>query len=279
MDVYFSRNTLYCEDCVLTLARLPPNSVDMILTSPPYDNLREYDGINWNFQIFTTIAQELARVLKVGGVMVWVVGDATIKGSETFSSLRQALYFKDHCGLNAHDTMIYQRQGIPLNHKRYEQHFEYMFVFSKGRPSYFSPIRAPCIWAGKSKLNRSVSASSYEIKAAASTITNKPTQVKPDKVIGNVWQYATGGGCSTMDKIAFQHPAIFPEKLALDHIKSWSAEGALIYDPFAGSGTTLKAAYLLGRHFLGSELSPKYCQIAQERLAALSPTLLSCIQY
>ena len=278
MDTSFNRNTLYCEDCIKTLARLPPNSVDMVLTSPPYDNLRAYEGIRWDFQIFTNVANGLTRVLKDGGVLVWVVGDATIKGSETFSSLRQALYFKDHCGLNAHDTMIYQRQGLPLNHRRYEQHFEYMFVFSKGRPKQFSPIRAPCIWAGKTKLNRSTAASRKEQKAAASTVVNKPTTVKADKIIGNIWQYATGGGNSSRDKIAFQHPAIFPEKLAIDHIKSWSAEGELIYDPFAGSGTTLKAAHLLGRDFLGSEVSPTYCQIAQERLANLSPTLLNCIQ-
>lgn len=278
MDTFFNRNTLYCEDCIKTLARLPPNSVDMVLTSPPYDNLRTYEGIRWDFQIFTTVANELTRILKAGGVLVWVVGDATIKGSETFSSLRQALYFKDHCGLNAHDTMIYQRQGLPLNHRRYEQHFEYMFVFAKGRPKQFSPIRAPCIWAGKTKLNRSTAASSKEQKAAASTVVNKPTTVKADKIIGNVWQYATGGGNSSRDKIAFQHPAIFPEKLAIDHIQSWSAEGELIYDPFAGSGTTLKAAHLLGRDFLGSEVSPTYCQIAQTRLANLSPTLLNCIQ-
>lgn len=273
------QNVLYCEDCINTLARLPDCSVDMILTSPPYDNLRKYDGINWSFEEFTRIAVELARVLKKGGVLVWVAGDATIKGSETLSCLRQALYFKDNCELNAHDTMIYKRQGIPLNHKRYEQHFEFMFVFSKGKPQVFNPIRQPSIWAGKVRRVCNPTAASCNEEKSPNANVKKLRVVQADKIIGNVWEYATGGGCSTKDKIAFQHPAIFPEKLATDHIQTWTNPGAIIYDPFAGSGTTLKMAYIEGRNFLGSELSPAYCKISQQRLSDLSPKLSDCVKF
>jgi DNA modification methylase len=130
-------NKIICGDCLEVMKKIPDGSVDLVLTSPPYDNLRTYNGYNFDFE---GIAKELHRVTKDGGVIVWVVGDATIKGSETGTSFKQALYFKE-IGFNLHDTMIYHKNNYPpLTHNRYEQCFEYMFVFSKRYLKSFNPI-------------------------------------------------------------------------------------------------------------------------------------------
>ena len=234
-------NKLYNEDCLLTMVNMDDNSVDMVLTSPPYDDLRtynkhltgnrtEYNGYSFPFE---QIAQELFRVVKKGGVVVWVVGDATNKGSETGTSFRQALYFKE-CGFDLYDTMIYQKTGTPFPQKdRYNQTFEYMFVFSKGKPKTFNPINE------------------YGIE-------------------NNIWLIKNGMNKSTKDLVAFEHPAIFPEELALKHIISWSNKGDLIYDPFMGSGTTAKASIQLDRNWIGSELDNDYCTICEKRLASVT---------
>lgn len=262
------RNFFYCQNCLEVLKGLPDEHVDLILTSPPYDNLRNYEqATEWNFETFSKIAQELFRVLKKGGVLVWVVGDATHKGSETLTSFKQAIHFKEVCGFNLHDTMIYYKQGAPLTHKRYEQHFEYMFVFSKGKPKTFNGIRAPAKYGGREKRGITTAASSLQERANKYRTRGAPSKVQGTKLIGNVWQFSVGGGHSTRDKIAFQHPAIFPEKLATDHIITWSNPGEVVLDPFAGSGTTAKCAHLLNRFFICTEISKHYCQIAQQRLS------------
>lgn len=249
-------NKIYNENCIETMARMENNSIDLTVTSPPYDNLRTYNGYSFDFE---SIAQELYRVTKDGGVVVWVVGDATIKGSETGTSFRQALYFKE-CGFNLHDTMIYKAEKPPLTHNRYEQKFEYMFVFGKGKPKTFNPILEPSKYAGQDKKSRTMRQDSDEL----GNRSGKGCVAKM-KIKGNIWEYAIGGGKSTKDKIAFKHPAIFPEQLANDHIISWSNEGDIVYDPFMGSGTTAKMALLNNRRYIGSELSDEYCKIAEER--------------
>jgi len=194
-------------------------------------------------------------------VIVWVVGDATVKGSETGTSFKQALYFKD-CGLNLHDTMIYRKQNyIPLTHNRYEQEFEYMFVLSKGRPKHFSPIKMPCIYAGEDK--RSETRKFYKDSKTYGT-GNKNTNVSLDKIKGNVWTYLVGN--TTPDAKLWKHPAKFPLQLAYDHIRSWSNEEDTVLDPFMGSGTTGVAALQLGRLFIGIEISEEYLAISTERL-------------
>ena len=135
-------NKIIQGDCLEVMKSIPDKSIDMVLTSPPYDNLRDYKGYTFNFE---GIAQEIYRVLKDGGVCVWIVGDATIKGSETGTSFRQALYFKE-IGFNLHDTMIwYKTNPMPYIKKNcYTPCFEYMFVFSKGKPNTFNPIMIEC---------------------------------------------------------------------------------------------------------------------------------------
>jgi site-specific DNA-methyltransferase (adenine-specific) len=247
-------------ECLEHLRRFKSDFVDLTVTSPPYDKLRTYKNTcDWSFGLFQDIAKELYRVTKPGGVVVWVVGDATVKGSETGSSFRQALYFKE-LGFNLHDTMIYQSRKPPLTHNRYEQEFEYMFVLSKGKPKTVNHIKVPSTYAGQ-KRTATLRQDSDELSDRSAKGVKADTKIK-----GNIWYFDTGGGKSSKDKIAFKHPAIFPEQLAHDHIVSWSNPGDTVLDPFIGSGTTGKMAKQLGRHFIGIERVEEYIAIAKERI-------------
>lgn len=255
-------NKIYCGDCIDIMRQMDNDFIDLTVTSPPYDNLRTYNGYSFNFE---NIAKELFRITKQGGVVVWVVGDAVVNGSETGTSFKQALYFKE-IGFNLHDTMIYEKLGgPPLNHKRYEQKFEYMFVFSKGIPKTFNAIMDKTTTFGKINTGGSVNSASKNEKSANSGGWSNGL-VKEEKIRKNIWGYYTGNGHSTLDKIAFEHPATFPEKLAKDHIISWSNKDDLVFDPFNGSGTTTKMAYLNSRNFIGCDISEEYCKIADKRL-------------
>jgi len=250
---------IYNADSTEKLKELFTESVDLTVTSPPYDNLRTYNGtLDWSFDIFKAIADQLYRVTKMGGVVVWVVGDATIKGSETGTSFKQALYFKE-IGFNLHDTMIFHKHTPPLTHKRYEQHFEYMFVFTKGAVNRFNPIKENKTY----KDNRQNRAFRREKNGEHETGFSSKNLLK---IKGNVWKYNVGGGHLTKDKI--NHPAMFPEALARDHIISWSNEGDTVLDPFMGSGTTGKMAKLLNREFIGIEKDKEYYDLAKNRIAS-----------
>lgn len=265
-------NKLYNQDCLLTMQQIDDNSVDMVLTSPPYDDLRtynkhlsgnktEYNGYSFPFE---KIAQELFRIVKKGGVVIWVVGDATNKGSETGTSFRQALYFKE-CGFDLYDTMIYQKTGTPFPQKdRYNQIFEYMFVFSKGKPNTFNPIMKKNVTAGAVRHSRKFRNADGEM---IDGFNGKP--INEYGVDNNVWIMRNGMYKSTKDIIAFEHPAIFPEELAVRHVVSWTKENDLIYDPFMGSGTTAKAAIQFKRNWIGSEIDKSYCDICEKRLNGL----------
>lgn len=272
---------IICGNNVEVLAGWEDECIDLTVTSPPYDpveqdengnlithsdkGLRNYQGYSWDF---TAVAQQLYRVTKQGGVCVWVVNDATINGSETGSSFRQALYFMG-LGFRLHDTMIYANKKPPLSHNRYEQEFEYMFVFSKGGPGSVNLIRVPSTYFGidKRKGGEYTHHNGYvedkRIRNGAKRSSPKPTKIK-----GNVWTYKTGAGHSG-DAMAFEHPATFPEKLAMDHILSWSDPGDLILDPFSGAGTVAKAATITGRHFIGIDISETYCRLAERRVSAV----------
>jgi site-specific DNA-methyltransferase (adenine-specific) len=248
-------------NCIDELKKLQSEHIDLTITSPPYDSMRSYkDQDAFTFNVFSIIANELLRVTKRGGVVVWIVGDATLKGSETGTSFRQALHFKD-IGFRLHDTMIYQKQGPPKTHNRYEQHFEYMFILAKGRPNTFNPIKEPSKYAGHKRNHCMMRQDSDELGKRSSY-----GNVRPMKIIGNVWPFGVGLNGSTKDKIAFKHPAIFPEKLAERHILSWSNEGDLVMDPMMGSGTTGKMAKMLNRNFIGIEKDKTYFDIAVKRI-------------
>jgi site-specific DNA-methyltransferase (adenine-specific) len=251
-------NQIICGDNVDTLRTLPDACIDLTVTSPPYDNLRTYGGHSWDFE---GVASELWRVTKPGGVVVWVVNDATVDGSETGTSFRQALRFKE-IGFRLHDTMIWQRCGAFPETNRYHPSFEFMFVLSHGSPRTFN-----CIKDRKTTTGGACSTSRMERQPDGTV--RRPEREFIRNEYGarlNVWGVAAGWGQSTKDYAAFDHPAIFPEALARDHILSWSNEGDLVLDPFSGSGTTSKMAKLMGRRFIGIEINPEYCEIAAERL-------------
>lgn len=244
---------LYNENCLDTMNKMTDNFIDLTVTSPPYDNLRNYNGYEFPFE---DIAKELYRVTKQGGVVVWVVSDATIKGSETGTSFKQALFAME-CGFNLHDTMIYQKSTPPLTHNRYEQNFEYMFVWSKGKPNTFNGLREPREYTD----NRTKKAfgRNKDNSVDLGYSSKHKTRLKR-----NVWRYFAGGGAN--DKIASQHPAIFPKQLANDHILTWSNEGDIVYDPFSGSGTTGMMAIKNKRKSIMSEMSSEYCEIIRTRI-------------
>lgn len=249
--------TLYCADCMDILPHLP--KVDLVLTSPPYDDLREYGGYVFDFE---EIANNISCLIKEGGIIVWIVGDSVKDGSETGNSFRQALFFREKCGLRIHDTMIYQKNAYPFPERnRYAQVFEYMFILSKGRPSTTNIAKVTT-----QIKNRAKTSSSYRQKDG-STSAAKYEIGKEYRSKENVWIYEVGYMKSAKDKYIFEHPAIFPELLAQDHIKSWSDTGDTILDPFAGSGTTGVAAKALGRKAILIEKEEKYCEIIVKRLA------------
>jgi DNA modification methylase len=247
-------NKLYNEDCLKTMARMPDNFIDLTVTSPPYDNLRTYNGYCFDFE---NVAKELYRVTKKGGVVVWVVGDATIKGSETGTSFKQALYFMQ-CGFNLHDTMIYEKDAIAFPDKnRYQNSFEYMFVFSKKAPSKKNIIHDRKNISFGRKVTGTNRTASGETKKASCYGNN----IKEFGARWNIWRIKTDKGNNKTG-----HPAMFPEQLANDHIITWSNENDIVYDPFAGSGTTCKMAVLNNRKWLASEISNEYCEIIIKRL-------------
>jgi len=252
------RPNLMQGDCLERMKEIPGRSIDLTVTSPPYDNLRTYkDSLEWGEHIWKPVLQELFRITKQGGVVVWVVGDATIKGSETGTSFKQALYAKE-CGFNLHDTMIYQKPDFkPLTHNRYEQAFEYCFVFTKGRPSAFNGIKdKPNVGAG-----RKVTGTWRDKDGATKAMSGaNKKEIAKFGLRSNIWSIKTTKGSKS------KHPATFPDTLANDHIISWSNEGDTVFDPFMGSGTTGKMAVLNGREFIGIEKVDEYFNIAQTRI-------------
>ena len=257
-------NKIYNEDCLEGMKRIPDGSVDLVVTSPPYDNLRTYGHLKggFTFEMFKPIAKELSRILKEGGVIVWNVNDETIKGSETCTSFRQVLFFKDECGLNLHDTMIFKKTNpIPqIYRKRYNNEFEYMFVFSKGTVKTHNPIKVPCLHAGLQ-----LKGTTYKnFSVGEQTRTKLANPVKEEKIKGNIWEYVVGK--KQIDQEAKKHPAPFPFELARDHIVSWSNENDIVLDPFMGSGTTAIAAIREKRNFIGFELNKEYYDMACNRI-------------
>ena len=257
-ECYAQPFLLFNESNLDTMKRMPDNFIDLTVTSPPYDDLRTYNGYCFDFE---NVAKELFRVTKQGGILVWIVNDKTDKGSETLSSFMQCLKFKE-IGWNVHDTMIYAKNNIPVydpRNKRYKNGFEFMFVLSKGKPNTYNPIKDVL---SKKKSSYGVTKRNPDGSMRAA----KDVEFGEYQDRSNVWFFKNGYMQTTKDKIAFEHPAIFPEQLANDHIISWSNEGDIIYDPFAGSGTTGKMAILNKRKCIMSEISAEYCDIIKKRL-------------
>jgi DNA modification methylase len=244
---------IICGDNCEIMRQMPSGSIDLVVTSPPYDDLRTYGGHSWDFY---GVAWNLRRLLKPGGVIVWVVADQTKDGSETGTSMRQALHFQS-IGMNLHDTMIYMSNKPPLTHRRYEQSWEYSFVVSKGKPATFHPLMRKTSTAGglPGRFMQNAGDSTY-------SVAHKKSRTGDETYRPNAWYYHAGS-----DRTNGEHPAPFPEALARDHILSWSNHGDVVLDPFSGSGTTAKMARETGRHYIGIEVNPEYVEISRKRLA------------
>jgi len=250
---------LFLGDCIEVMQTMETYSIDLTVTSPPYDNLRTYNGsLDWSEKIWEQVLNGLYRVTKHGGVVVWVVGDATIKGSETGTSFKQALYAKK-IGFNLHDTMIWEKPNFanPSNN-RFHQIFEYMFIFSKGKIKTFNPIKdKKNIYTKPFGSNSCRLADGYMKQVKSQNYSDYGMRT-------NIWKMNTSGQENPCKKI--EHPATFPEKLAQDHIVSWSNEDDTVFDPFMGSGTTGKMAKQLNRNFIGIEKEKSYFKIAKKRI-------------
>src|SRR3989339_1624350 len=248
-------NKIICGNAIEVMQAMPSDCVDLVVTSPPYDELRNYNGYSFDFE---GMAKGLFRVIKKGGVLVWVVGDKINKGNKSFTSFKQALFFQS-LGFNAHDVMIYRKKNTPfMRSNAYTNCYEFMFVFSKGSPKTFNPLMEATKRQGIEKLVHNKKADGINKKIWG--------MLKKEKTRTNIWEYAVGYGGSTSDKIAFQHTAIFPEKLAEDHILSWTKTGDVVFDPMCGSGTTCKMAAINKRHYIGCDISKEYVELTKKRL-------------
>lgn len=254
------RFELYNGDCAEVLKFFDDEVFDCVITSPPYDNLRKYNGAGegWNYLKFQEIANQLYRTLKKGGVIVWVVNDKVENGSKSGTSFKQALYFMD-LGLSLNDTMIWEKTNpMPqVKQPRYNQVFEYMFIFSKGKPKTFNPIMVPTKCGGQ------IYASTCKNMGGENGRKYKEFNINSEKVDSNIWKIAVAQNKTN-------HPAVFPLEIPLRHIKSWTNENDIILDPFMGSGTTGLASLQLNRKFVGIEIDNDYFNLSRERLKELA---------
>jgi len=254
-------------DCRTEIPKLIQEGIqlDLTVTSPPYDNLRTYESeLEWNFEVFKEVANLLYQITSNGGIVVWIVNDATIDGSETGTSFKQALYFKE-IGFNLHDTMIYKKKGLVYPETtRYYPNFEYMFVLSKGKPKTVNLLNDRLNKTQGKKITSTERQADGSIRK--SNGAKKGSHTKKYGVRFNVWEYNTGYGNSSKCKLAFEHPAIMPMQLAIDHIISWSNEEDIILDCFMGGGTTGVACRETNRKFIGIEKVQKYYDICTKRI-------------
>lgn len=257
-------NKIYNEPCQETIKKMPDNFVDMILTSPPYDNRRVYEGCKWDFDVFKSIADGIYRIIKENGVIVWVVNDETKDYCESLTSFKQVIYFVEKCKFNLLDTMIYYKKGgsapvLPsIKNCRYNPSFEYMFIFCKGKKNTFNPLKVKCINAGI--MNNHCTTRKVNGKLTKESFITRETKIK-----NNVWEIMANDNEDNKENNSI-HPAVFPKQLVIDHIKTWSNEGDLIFEPFAGSGTVAKVCQLMNRNFIGSEISKNYCDLINKTL-------------
>jgi site-specific DNA-methyltransferase (adenine-specific) len=271
-------NKVYNENCLDTMKRMPDNFIDLTLTSPPYDNLRTYNNEidkSWNEEIWKPIIKELYRITKDGCTIVWIVGDATINGSETGTSFKQALYFME-CGFNLHDTMIWYRVDQYPKDNRYNQSFQYMFILTKNKINTFNKFvkmekSDNSLWdAKKTQRNKNGERKNLSNESISRILKSNSKKFKHSD---NIWNIPVGYMISNNEKISYNHPALFPDKLAYYHIMSWSNKNDLVYDPFMGSGTTAKMSIATKRNYIGSEISEEYCKIIEKRILSVQQNL------
>ena len=271
-------NTTHLMNCIDGMQQMDEESVDLVVTSPPYDDLRTYnDSSKWDHNVFMEVADNLTRVLKTGGVIMWNVNDATIKGSESGSSFRQCLYFMDQCGLRLHDTMIYEKTGTAFasgpKSVRYTQIFEYCFILSKGKPKTINLIQdKKNAWAGYTSFGN---AKTRKQDGTMHDPGKKSKVIREYGVRTNIWKIKNSGGFGQSSKASYKHPATMPEELARGHVLTWSDKNDLILDPFMGAGTTAQVCLEENRNFIGFEIDETYHQMCVDRVQPWTDNLLT----
>ena len=263
-------NKIICGDSKDVLANIDAESIDLVVTSPPYDDARDYKGYSWDFPI---IARELARVLTSNGVLIWNVSSVTHDFCETLTPMKQAIFFVEETGLKLADTMIFHRTSGPPQYpgtKRYSQSWEYIFIFAKSKNYTFNPIRD----VKNKTAGQKISGTTRQKNGTLRKIRDGQ-RIRDFGLRDNVWDYSVGLGNSykSKDEVG-NHPAVMHLSLARDLILSYSVVGNTVLDPFAGSGTTLLAAKELDRNFIGIDISPEYIKTAQERINSIPNKLL-----
>ena len=273
-----SLNETHLMNCIDGMQLMDEESVDLVITSPPYDDLRTYnDSSKWDHEVFKSVADNLTRVLKTGGVIMWNVNDATVKGSETGSSFRQCLYFMDQCGLRLHDTMIYEKTGTAFasgpKSVRYTQIFEYCFILSKGKPKTINLIQdKKNAWAGYTSFGN---AKTRKQDGTMHDPGKKSKVIREYGVRTNIWKIKNSGGFGQSSKASYKHPATMPEELARGHVLTWSDKNDLILDPFMGAGTTAQVCLEENRNFIGFEIDETYHQMCVDRVQPWQDNLLT----
>ena len=255
-------NKIYNMDCLEGMKLIPDNSIDLIVTSPPYDEIRDYKGFSLDLH---NVGKEISRILKDGGMCVMVIQDQTKDGRKSLTSFKTIV---DWCKteLDLWECCIYQRSGVPGNwwSKRFRVDHEYIPIFIKGkRPQYFNKehMMIECKNVGK-KFSGNVRLTNGESLEKNFICSDK-------KCCGTIINYESERNLDNRNKIKKQHPATFPDKLASDFIQCFTKEGMIVLDPFMGSGTVAVMAKKLNRNYIGFEISKEYCDIAEQRLKLL----------
>lgn len=249
-------------DCLERMKEIENESIDLTVTSPPYDNLRSYDDSldDWCAEKWQHIIREIYRLTKNGGTVVWIVADATINGSETGTSFRQAIYAME-CGFKLHDTMIWEKSSfsaVGALRWRYAPVFEYMFIFVKGKMKTFNAI--------KDKPNKHAGVNHHGTIRQKDGSTKEMHGKRENKTVADFGQRHNIWKINEEKVLNKNHPAVFPVSLAKDHILSWSNKEDLVFDPFMGSGTTGVACIDTNRNFIGIERNENYFKIAENRM-------------
>jgi site-specific DNA-methyltransferase (adenine-specific) len=254
-----SLNRIYCTDCVEGMKQIPGSSIDLVVTSPPYDSIRNYNG--FTFDLHAT-GQGIHRVLRDGGIAAMVLQDQTSNFGKSLTSFRTVLDWCDNIGFKLFECVIYRKYGPEGAwwRNRFRVDHEYMPIFLKGnRPNYFDkePLKIPSKHGGK------VMTGSGSRRTDGKTNHAVTRMINPTKCRGTVWDYLMAGD---KDPIKRKHPAPFPDQIPKDFIGCFCPPGGIVLDPFMGCGSTAMAALALGRRFIGFEISPEYCSLAEERM-------------
>ncbi len=263
-----SFNKIFPVDCVEGMKRILDNSIDLIVTSPPYDGIRMYNG--FSFDLHAT-GKEIYRVLKDGGVAVMVIQDQTTNFAKSLTSFKTIIDWCDNIGFRLFECCLYRKHGTDgaWYSKRFRVDHEYIPIFLKGkRPQYFNkePLKILSKHGGKTLTGGATRCTN------GLTLKSRPIKINPTKCRGTIWEYLT---CGDGDKLKHMHPATFPEKLPYDAIQCFCPPGGIVLDPFMGSGTTAVAAVKLNRKFIGFEISKDYCEIANKRIVKTEPELFN----